>query len=205
MNRHIVALAGAAAAVLVERRSDLDRGAERPEHDRRLPRHPARARPHRLRRHRVPEERGAHVVGRAGPKGDPGAPGPAGAAGSAGPAGPPGPPGPKGDPGTGLDLDRGPGRDPVQDVRRGAGHVDVSANATDLILLTCGTGALAAASPAAGRLAPAWSTRSTTTRWVPIPPGSSRSRTPARLRRRSTGSRSCSSTAATEPSTHARR
>ena len=76
-----------------------------------------------------------------GQKGDPGAPGPAGAAGSAGPAGPPGPPGPKGDPGTGLTSIEGLDGLPCKTFDGASGHVDVSANATDLILLTCETGA----------------------------------------------------------------
>ena len=72
-----------------------------------------------------------------GPKGDPGAPGPAGAE---GPAGPAGPPGPKGDPGTGLTSIEGLDGIPCKTFDGASGHVDVSASATDLILLTCETG-----------------------------------------------------------------
>ena len=72
-----------------------------------------------------------------GPKGDPGVPGPAGAD---GPAGPTGPPGPKGDPGTGLTSIEGLDGIPCKTFDGAAGHVDVSANATDLIMLTCEAG-----------------------------------------------------------------
>jgi len=72
-----------------------------------------------------------------GPKGEPGVPG---AAGERGPAGPAGPPGPKGDPGTGLSSIEGLTGLPCKTFDGSTGHVDVSANATDLIMLTCESG-----------------------------------------------------------------
>ncbi len=132
MNRHTVALAGAAIALLlsiaamataavsgpntIDACRDLRHGLVRIVFD-----------------DTACKKNEAHLAwGMQGPKGDPGAPGP---------AGPAGPPGPKGDPGAGLAS--------VDDLEGTAcktfdgatGHVEVAANATDLIMLTCETGA----------------------------------------------------------------
>jgi Lamin Tail Domain len=72
-----------------------------------------------------------------GPKGDPGV---QGLAGPEGPPGPKGDKGDKGDPGTGLSSIEGLDGIPCRTFDGAAGHVDVSANATDLILLTCEAG-----------------------------------------------------------------
>jgi len=75
-----------------------------------------------------------------GPKGEPGARGPAGPQGSPGPEGDKGDKGDKGDPGAGLSSIEGLDGLPCKTSDGAAGHVDVSANATDLLLLTCETG-----------------------------------------------------------------
>jgi hypothetical protein len=80
------------------------------------------------------------VQGAPGPPGAEGPAGPAGPKGDPGAAGPAGPKGEKGDPGAGLgsvnELD-GKGCTTFEGT---AGHVEVSASATDLIMLTCETG-----------------------------------------------------------------
>jgi large repetitive protein len=63
-----------------------------------------------------------------GPKGDPGA------------AGPAGPPGPKGDPGAGLASVDDLAGTACKTFDGATGHVEVAANATDLIMLTCESG-----------------------------------------------------------------
>jgi large repetitive protein len=73
-------------------------------------------------------------AGPAGPKGD------AGAAGPPGPAGPAGPAGGKGDPGGGLVSVDGLAGTSCTTFDGATGHVEVSASATDLIMLTCETG-----------------------------------------------------------------
>jgi len=79
-----------------------------------------------------------------GPKGEPGA---------QGPAGPAGPKGDKGDPGTGLTSIEGLAGIPCKTFDGANGHIDVSANATDLIMLTCETGGSGPPPPpGAGRL-----------------------------------------------------
>ena len=80
--------------------------------------------------------------GPAGPQGDAGAPG---AAGPAGPAGP------KGDPGAGLNsVDELDGT-ACKTFDGVAGHVEVGSTATDLITLTCETGTPPPPPPSAGR------------------------------------------------------
>jgi hypothetical protein len=72
-----------------------------------------------------------------------GPPGPAGVAGPAGPAGPPGadgPPGPKGEPGGSASVAAFEGT-PCATFEGEAGTIAVGATATDLITLTCETGA----------------------------------------------------------------
>jgi hypothetical protein len=66
--------------------------------------------------------------------------GPAGPTGDAGSQGPAGPPGPKGDPGAGLtSVDELNGKG-CTTFDGAAGHVEVGSSATDLIMLTCETG-----------------------------------------------------------------
>jgi hypothetical protein len=64
-----------------------------------------------------------------------------GPVGPTGPPGPEGPPGPKGDSGAGVtSIDALTGT-PCKTFDGATGHVEVSASATDLIMLTCETGA----------------------------------------------------------------
>ena len=82
----------------------------------------------------------AGPAGAAGPKGDAGPAGPKGDAGPAGPKGDAGPAGPKGDPGAALGSVDGLAGTPCTTFDGAAGHVEVGTTATDLITLTCETG-----------------------------------------------------------------
>lgn len=79
-------------------------------------------------------------AGPAGPQGDAGPAGPAGPQGDAGAQGPAGPAGPKGEPGAALSSVSGLEGTACTTFDGAAGHVEVGATATDLITLTCETG-----------------------------------------------------------------
>ena len=68
--------------------------------------------------------------------------GAAGPAGAPGPAGPAGPPGPKGEPGSGLASVDGLAGTACKTFSGATGHVEIGATATDLITLTCESGTL---------------------------------------------------------------
>ena len=80
------------------------------------------------------------VQGPTGPAGPAGADGPAGAKGATGPQGPAGPPGPKGDPGSALSSVGDLEGTSCTTFEGTAGHVSVGSSATSLIMLTCETG-----------------------------------------------------------------
>jgi len=97
----------------------------------------------------------AGPAGAPGPQGEPGPQGQAGPQGQSGPKGDPGatgPAGPKGDPGAALASVDGFAGTPCTTFDGDAGHVEVGATATDLITLTCETGAPPPPPPGTARL-----------------------------------------------------
>ncbi len=91
-----------------------------------------------------------NVQGAAGPAGPAGATGPAGPKGDTGPAGPAGPAGPKGEPGAAVSSVEGLNGSSCTTFDGVSGHVEIGSTATDLITLTCEAGASSPPPPPAG-------------------------------------------------------
>ena len=91
------------------------------------------------------------AAGPAGPAGVAGPAGPAGPKGDTGAAGPAGPAGPKGQPGAALSSLDGLDGSSCTTFDGVSGHVEIGSTATDLITLTCESGATQPSPPPAGR------------------------------------------------------
>ena len=91
-----------------------------------------------------------NIQGSTGPAGVAGPSGPAGPKGDTGAAGPAGPAGPKGEPGSASSSVDGLGGSSCTTFEGVAGHVEIGTTATDLITLTCETGATPPSSPPTG-------------------------------------------------------
>ena len=143
MNRHLIALAGAATAVLAGTAAMAIAAGDTP-----TTIDACRNLRHGLVRIvfdvNACKRNEAHLSwsaqGAAGPAGPAGADGPAGPKGDTGAAGPAGPAGPKGDPGAALSSVDGLAGSTCTTFDGAAGRVEIGATATDLITLTCETG-----------------------------------------------------------------